>query len=155
MRTCAPRSSACRASTVPADLVWATLEGVAFLNRIVLGRAETAAGLTVDEVRLGGGAARIAAWAQIKADVLERPVATVTAEEPGVLGAAIAAFVGLGTFKSLEEAQQRLVRVGQALRAAARAARLLSRAQPVVRAGARRRAPAVAPAEQARAMTTG
>ena len=98
----------------PADLVWATLEGVAFLNRIVLGRAETAAGLAVDEVRLGGGAARIAAWAQIKADVLERPVVTVTAEEPGVLGAAIAAFVGLGTFESLEEAQQRLVRVGNA-----------------------------------------
>jgi xylulokinase len=97
----------------PADLVWATLEGVAFLNRIVLGRAETAAGLTVDEVRLGGGAARIAAWAQIKADVLERPVVSVTAEEPGVLGAAIAAFVGLGTFKSLEEGQQRLVRTAK------------------------------------------
>ncbi len=97
----------------PADFVWATLEGVAFLNRIVLGRAETAAGLTVDEVRLGGGAARIAAWAQIKADVLERPVVTVTAEEPGVLGAAIAAFVGLGTFKSFEEAQERLVRTAK------------------------------------------
>jgi xylulokinase len=97
----------------PADFVWATLEGVAFLNRIVLGRAETAAGLTVDEVRLGGGAARIAAWAQIKADVLERPVVTVSAEEPGVLGAAIAAFVGLGTFASLEEGQQRLIRTAK------------------------------------------
>ena len=110
-------------------------------------------GLTVDEVRLGGGAARIATWAQIKADVLERPVATVTAEEPGVLGAAIAAFVGLGTFKSFEEAQQLLVRVAKTLRAAARAARLLSRARPIVRAGARRGAPAVAPADQARAMS--
>jgi len=45
--------------------------------------------------------------------VLERPVATVNAEEPGVLGAAIAAFVGLGTFKSLEEGQQRLVRTAK------------------------------------------
>ena len=54
------------------DLVWAALEGVAFLNRIVLGRAESAAGIAVDEVRLGGGAARIATWAQIKADVLDR-----------------------------------------------------------------------------------
>jgi xylulokinase len=97
----------------PGDLLWATLEGVAFLNRIVLGRAEAAAGLMVDEVRLGGGGARIATWAQIKADVLERPVATVTAEEPGVLGAAIAAFVGAGTFKSLVEGQQLLVRVGR------------------------------------------
>ena len=78
----------------------------------MLGRAEAAAGVTVDEVRLGGGAARIATWAQIKADVLQRPISTVTTNEPGVLGAAIAAFVGLGTFKTLSDAQQ-LVRVAR------------------------------------------
>jgi len=97
----------------PADLVWAVLEGIAFLNRIVLGRAEAKARLRVDEVRLGGGAAKIAAWAQIKADVLERPVATVAASEPGVLGAAISAFVGLGTFTTLTDAQQLLVRTAR------------------------------------------
>jgi xylulokinase len=97
----------------PVDLTWAVLEGIAFLNRIVLGRAEAAAGLRVDEVRLGGGAARIATWAQIKADVLERPVATTAASEPGVLGAAIAAFTGLGTFATLIEAQQLLVRTAR------------------------------------------
>jgi len=95
------------------DLVWAALEGVAFLNRIVLGRAESAAGIAVDEVRLGGGAARIATWAQIKADVLDRRVSTVTAEEPGVLGAAIAGFVGLRTFDTLSHGQQLLVRVAR------------------------------------------
>jgi xylulokinase len=89
----------------PGDLAWAALEGIACLNRIVLGRAETAAGMTVDEVRLGGGAARITTWAQIKADVLERPVATVTGDEPGVFGAALAAFVGLGVFATLDDAQ--------------------------------------------------
>jgi xylulokinase len=97
----------------PGDLVWAVLEGIAFLNRIVLGRAEAAAGLTIDEVRLGGGAARIATWAQIKADVLERPVTTVATTEPGVLGAAITAFVGLKTFDTLADAQQLLVRVAR------------------------------------------
>ena len=95
------------------DLVWAALEGVAFLNRIVLSRAESAAGIAVDEVRLGGGAARIGAWAQIKADVLDRPISTVTAEEPGVLGAAIAGFVGLRTYDTLGKAQQLLVRVAR------------------------------------------
>jgi xylulokinase len=95
------------------DLVWAALEGVAFLNRIVLSRAESAAGIAVDEVRLGGGAARIGAWAQIKADVLDRPISTVTAEEPGVLGAAIAGFVGLRTYDTLGEAQQLLVRAAR------------------------------------------
>ena len=94
------------------DLVWAALEGIACLNRIVLARAETAAGMTVDEVRLGGGAARITTWAQIKADVLERAVSTVTDEEPGVFGAALAAFVGLGVFDTLDQAQK-LVRVAR------------------------------------------
>jgi xylulokinase len=97
----------------PADFVWAVLEGIAFLNRIVLGRAEAAARITVDQVRLGGGAARLAAWAQIKADVLERPVLTVVASAPGVLGAAIAGFVGLKTVDTLGEAQQLLVRVAR------------------------------------------
>jgi xylulokinase len=93
------------------DLVRALLEGIAFLNAIVLRRAEAAAGITVDEVRFGGGGARIAAWAQIKADILERPVATVAVDEPGVFGAALAAFAGLRTFDTLGEAQQLMVRV--------------------------------------------
>jgi xylulokinase len=97
----------------PTDLIWAVLEGIAFLNRTVLTRAEAAAGITVDEVRLGGGASRVATWAQIKADVLERPVSTVTAAEPGVLGAAIAAFVGLRTFDTFDAAQQLLVRAAR------------------------------------------
>lgn len=97
----------------PTDLIWAVLEGIAFLNRTVLTRAEAAAGVTVDEVRLGGGASRVATWAQIKADVLERPVSTVTAAEPGVLGAAIAAFVGLRTFDTFDAAQQLLVRAAR------------------------------------------
>jgi xylulokinase len=97
----------------PGDLAWALLEGIAFLNAIVLRRAEAAAGIMVDEVRFGGGGARIAAWAQIKADILARPIVTVATEEPGVLGAALTAFVGLGTFATFSEAQQLLVRTAQ------------------------------------------
>jgi xylulokinase len=95
------------------DLAWALLEGIAFLNATVLRRAEAAAGITVDEVRFGGGGARIAAWAQIKADILARPVVTVTTEEPGVFGAALMAFIGLGIFTTFPEAQQLMVRTAQ------------------------------------------
>ena len=95
------------------DLVRALLEGIAFLNAIVLRRAESAAGTTVDEVRFGGGGARIAEWAQIKADILERPVVTVAVDEPGIFAAALAAFVGLGTFDTLERAQQLVVRAAR------------------------------------------
>jgi xylulokinase len=97
------------------DLAWAVLEAIAFLNAVVLRRAEAAAGLTVDEVRFGGGGARLAAWAQIKADILERPVVTVAIDEPGVLGAALAAFVGLRTFDTFAQAQQLMVRVARRL----------------------------------------
>jgi xylulokinase len=91
------------------DLAWAVLEGVAFLNRIVLERAEAALGAPVSEIRFGGGAANNRLWCQIKADICRRPVVVGHAREPGILGAAIVAWTGLGRFASLAEAQAALV----------------------------------------------
>lgn len=91
------------------DLAWAVLEGVAFLNRIVLERAEAATGQSVAEIRFGGGAAANPAWRQIKADVCGRPVVAGAAQQPGTLGAAIVAWTGLGHFPSLAAAQAALV----------------------------------------------
>ncbi|MCW0206172.1 MAG: FGGY-family carbohydrate kinase [Achromobacter sp.] len=97
----------------PGDLAWAVLEGVAFLNRIVLERAEAALGGPVGEIRFGGGAASNAQWCQVKADICERPLVIGQAEQPGVLGAAVAAWTGLGRYDSFAAAQDRLVRVAQ------------------------------------------
>ncbi|UZF90984.1 xylulokinase [Bosea sp. NBC_00550] len=91
------------------DLAYAVLEGVAFLNRIVLERAEAALGGPVGEIRFGGGAASNPVWAQIKADICNRPVVVGAAKEPGLLGAAIIAWTGLGRFPSLAVAQETLV----------------------------------------------
>jgi xylulokinase len=93
------------------DLVWAVMEGIAFLNREVLERAEAAHGWQASCIRFGGGGAVNPAWCQIKADICGRPVETCAATEPGVLGAAAVAWTGLGRFASLEEAQEQLVRV--------------------------------------------
>ncbi|CAH1648351.1 MULTISPECIES: FGGY-family carbohydrate kinase [unclassified Chelatococcus] len=93
------------------DVAWAVLEGIAFLNRIVLERAEQAAGLKVTEIRFGGGAAANPAWRQVKADVCGRPVVVGASKEPGLLGAAIVAWTGIGQFTSLAEAQDALVSV--------------------------------------------
>jgi xylulokinase len=95
----------------PTDLAFAVLEGVAFLNRIVLERAEAALGGAVAEIRFGGGAAVNPVWSQIKADICGRPVVVGASREPGLLGAAIVAWTGLGRFASLAEAQDRLVSV--------------------------------------------
>jgi xylulokinase len=93
------------------DLAWAMLEGVGFLNRIVLERAEQASGSAVSEIRFGGGGAANVEWCQIKADICERPVVVGKSAEPGLTGAAVIAFTGLGRFTSLQQAQAELVQV--------------------------------------------
>jgi xylulokinase len=93
------------------DLAWAVLEGIAFLNRIVLERAEASFGAPVSEIRFGGGAASNPVWSQIKADICERPIVVGASQQPGVLGAAIIAWTGLGRFASLAQAQDELVKV--------------------------------------------
>ncbi|MGX5736860.1 xylulokinase [Bosea thiooxidans] len=93
----------------PTDLAFAVLEGVACLNRIVLERAEAALGTKVGEIRFGGGGAANPIWAQIKADLIGRPIVVGSAREPGLLGAAIIAWTGLHRFGSLAAAQDALV----------------------------------------------
>jgi xylulokinase len=93
------------------DLAWAVLEGIAFLNRIVLERAETALGHPVAEIRFGGGAASNPIWRQIKADICQRPILVGESSQPGTLGAAAVAWTGLRQFPSLAAAQQALARV--------------------------------------------
>jgi xylulokinase len=93
------------------DLVWAVLEGVAFQNRVVLERAEAGLGQKVQEIRFGGGAAANPIWRQVKADICARPIVVGASQEPGVLGAAILAWTGLGGFSSLQAAQDALVAV--------------------------------------------
>lgn len=62
-------------------------------------------------IRNTGGGARSPGWVQMKADVLGRPIATVTAHEPGCLGAAILAGVAAGVYPSVPTAQRRLCRL--------------------------------------------
>ncbi|WP_332610007.1 xylulokinase [Achromobacter sp. ESBL13] len=94
----------------PGDLAWAVLEGVAFLNRTVLQRAEAALGAPVAEIRFGGGAASNPHWCQVKADICERPVVVGQADQPGVIGAAAAAWTALGHYDSFAQAQATLAR---------------------------------------------
>jgi xylulokinase len=95
------------------DLAWAVLEGLAFLNRIVLERGEEAAGRKVPEIRFGGGAAANPAWCQVKADVCDRPVVVGEHAEPGIVGAAAVAWTGVGRYGTLDEAQQTMARPGR------------------------------------------
>jgi xylulokinase len=88
-----------------AHLLRAVLEGTAFALRDA---HEIMGG---DSVRVTGGGMKNALWRQIVADVLGVPVLTVnTSDEGAAYGAAILAAVGVGEFRSIEEACDRLVR---------------------------------------------
>lgn len=57
-----------------------------------------------DEIRTMGGAAKSSVWCQIKADMTGKKLVTLKNKETACLGAAILAGVGIGLFKSVEEA---------------------------------------------------
>lgn len=93
--------------TKPADLVRAMCEAVAYAARHNL----ESAGLTGDVSACGGGA-RSAAWSQIFADVLGKPLHVPHEEGVGARGAAMAAWDALGEPIDRQEwaAQRRTVR---------------------------------------------
>ena len=92
-----------------ADLAHAVIEGIAFLNRTVLARAEAATGRQVTEIRFGGGGAANPRWCQVKADVTRRPVVVIDEAEPGLVGAAITAFAAID-HANLADLQATMVR---------------------------------------------
>ncbi|MDF1540906.1 MAG: FGGY-family carbohydrate kinase, partial [Candidatus Thorarchaeota archaeon] len=85
------------------------LEGVAYEIRSNL-EVMNELGIPTNEVRVTGGAARSDIWMQIQADVLGIPVIRSQLEEATALGAAILACKGVGIFKSVTEAAERMVK---------------------------------------------
>ena len=88
--------------------LWAALEGMAHAVRDILAIAATGSGEVVREVRVSGGGARSNAWCQLKADVAGVPFVRTKHAETGLVGAAMAAVVGLGWYSSLGAAARRM-----------------------------------------------
>jgi xylulokinase len=86
-------------------LIRAVMEGTAFALR------DAQEIMKATSVRVTGGGMKNPVWRQIIADVLAIPVITVnTSDEGAAYGSAILAAVGVGAFKSVEEAVDRLVK---------------------------------------------
>lgn len=98
------------ASHTRAHVVRAILEGVAFSLRDTLTILDEM-NVPVETIRLGGGGARSALWRQIQADVYGGTVETVETEEGAAYGAALLAGVGVGAWRSVDEACETCVRV--------------------------------------------
>src|SRR5580698_1581244 len=93
-----------------AHVVRAILEGVAYSLRDTLSIFADLK-LPVESIRLGGGGARGGLWRQIQADVYGMPVDIVEAEEGPAYGAALLAGVGVGAWKTVDDACDAAVRV--------------------------------------------
>jgi xylulokinase len=85
----------------------ALLEGCAFAMRDVVDRL-AAMNLSTDAIRLCGGGARSRVWAQIRADLCQRPVEIAKVADASPLGAALLASVAAGLAGSVDEAVSRL-----------------------------------------------
>ncbi|HEV2459167.1 MAG TPA: xylulokinase [Ktedonobacterales bacterium] len=95
-------------------LVRAVLEGVAFSLKDCFALLSEQ-GLPLTEIRVTGGGARSPLWRQICADILERPVVTLAADEGPAFGAALMAGTAVGLYPSLPAACARTVQLGGAV----------------------------------------
>ncbi|HQZ12639.1 MAG TPA: FGGY family carbohydrate kinase [Devosia sp.] len=84
-------------------LARALLEGTAFAMRDVVERLGEL-GEAADGIRLAGGGARSALWAQMRADICGLPVVALTGPDASALGAGVLAAVADRRFASIAEA---------------------------------------------------
>ncbi|MBR1568184.1 MAG: xylulokinase, partial [Lachnospiraceae bacterium] len=96
--------------TSRSEMTQAILEGVAFALRDSFEVAKHA-GIPITRTKICGGGAKSPLWRKIIANVLNLPVDSIESEEGPALGAAMLAAVGCGTFESVEQAADRIVKV--------------------------------------------
>ena len=99
------------ASHTRAHLARSVYEGIVYCHRYHLEKLLATRNTPPSCIRLAGGAARSGVWTQMFADILGLPVETVSANETGALGCAIAAAAATGAYTSLAEAATAMCRV--------------------------------------------
>jgi glycerol kinase len=81
----------------------AVLEATAFQTREVLEAMEKDSGIALDSLRVDGGMVENSLLMQFQADILDRPVVRPVIKETTALGAAYAAGLAVGFYKSVED----------------------------------------------------
>lgn len=96
--------------TTTYDIYKASLEGLCFDQRLNLEYLR-AQGMHHETLIAAGGGSKSELWLQIKADVLQTPVQTLTCKEVGALGCAILCAVALGEYADITEAARAMSEV--------------------------------------------
>lgn len=91
------------------QMIRAVLEGVAYSQRECLDVFREI-GVPVTQMTLCGGGGRSPLWRQMLSDLYNCPVTTLQVDEGGALGAALLAGVGVGTYSTIEQACDSVVR---------------------------------------------
>lgn len=87
----------------------AIIEGINYALLEGIERIEKKSKVKIEEITVSGGGSQSDAICQITADMLNRPVCRAQTYETSGLGAAIVGFVGIGIYKSYEEAVNEMV----------------------------------------------
>ncbi len=93
-----------------ADVLRAVLEGVAYSLKDSFAIFDEMK-VAVTQVRASGGGGRSGLWRQIQADIFNKEICTVAADEGAAFGAALLAAVGAGGFPSVEQACSQSIRL--------------------------------------------
>ncbi|MGC9324140.1 MAG: FGGY-family carbohydrate kinase [Desulfomonilia bacterium] len=96
-----------------AHIYRAILEGIGYELRRLYEIVHAKTGVTLQEIRVGGGGSRSDVAVQIASDIFNLPVSRMETSEICTLGAAIDAAVGCGMYPSFEEAVTSMVRKGR------------------------------------------
>ncbi|WP_309667959.1 FGGY family carbohydrate kinase [Tabrizicola sp.] len=97
-------------ATGPAELTAAVMEGVAFSARLAMEALQRSAGVIPAQIQTGGGGAASDRWCQMRANVFGRTFLRVEGRDPGALGAAVMAGVGVGLLPNLAQAAALMIR---------------------------------------------
>ena len=100
-------------TTKKEDMIRAVVEGLNYAFLDMLKALELGVGHKAENITAIGGGTRNEFWMQNKADVSGCPVVTLEIEEATALGAAMLAGVGIGVYKNLAEAVQRVHKQGK------------------------------------------
>jgi L-xylulokinase len=92
------------------DILCATAEGICFAHLYHI-RNLIASGSRANVIRLTGGASRNPYWCQMFADVTGFKTEVPDSEQTGTLGLCMMVCLGIGRFKTLEEAVDSMVKV--------------------------------------------
>ncbi|MGE4485000.1 MAG: L-fuculokinase [Oscillospiraceae bacterium] len=97
------------AANTVSDIYLACLEGVAYEMRLNMEKL-AGAGIRFGALRATGGGANSKLWMQMKADILNIPIVTLSAVDAGAAGCAMLTGIAVGCFRDLDDAARRMVR---------------------------------------------